>query len=184
MAKTYNTFTDVATGEVLTATNFNNVLENVANYRVPPMAIVRRTSDLTGYASEAAITWQSAELDTESPSDPMSAAGAPTVVTCRTAGIYLVQLQFHATASPTQTAGGGVIRKNGTVIGENFNEWFSPGAFPELRGNMALIVNLAVADTVAAGVRFTGGSAYVVKGAATTTFSQTRLAVTWLGQVS
>ena len=184
MAKTYNTIGTFTAGQVLNAADMNEIGTNSNNYRVPPMAIVRRTSDLSGYASEAAITWQSAELDTESPSDPMWAAGAPTVVTCRTAGIYLVQLQFHATASPTQTAGGGVIRKNGTVIGENFNEWFSPGAFPELRGNMALIVNLAVADTVAAGVRFTGGSNYIVKGNATTTYQQTRLAVTWVGQAS
>lgn len=184
MAKTYPTLSTFVSGNVLTADEMNEVKDNLDNQRVPPMCLVRRTSDLTGYASESAITWQSAEFDTESPSDPMWSAAAPTVVTCRTAGIYLVQLQFAAAANPTQTAGGGVIRKNGNVIAENFNEWFSPGAFPELRGNMALIVPLSVTDTVAGGVRFTGGSGYTVKGAATTTFSQTRLAVTWLGQSS
>ena len=184
MAKTYNTIGLVSAGDPLTETIWNEQAENVNNYRVPPMAVVARTSNQTGYTSQANISWSSALVDTESPGDPMWAAGSPGVVTIRTAGLYLVQLQFHASASATVTFAGCLIKKGSTVIGEQFLPIFSPGGFPEMKGNMALVVDLAAADTVSGGVTIVGGSSYTIRGAATTTDSQTRLAVTWIGQQS
>lgn len=97
MAKTYNTFTNVSTGDVLTATNFNNVLTNVGNYRVPPICSVYRNAALSQTSSG---NYQAVSFDTEhftntgtgdSPTDPMWQSGTnPTRITFRTTGIYQV----------------------------------------------------------------------------------------------
>ena len=43
MAKDYNTFSDVSTGDVYTAAAHNLLLENVENYRVPPSCLLTRS---------------------------------------------------------------------------------------------------------------------------------------------
>lgn len=185
MAKTYNTISTVATGDVYTATAHNNIVTNVNNYRVPPMCTVVRTSNQTGYTSQAAISWSSAILDTESPSDPMWAAGSPTVVTVRTAGMYLVTYNARVTATATTTFTGLMLLKNGASIGQLYVPAFSPSVAPEMRGTMSLLVSASVGDTFGAAATIIGGSAYVISGTATTdNESQTRLTVAWIGQVS
>jgi hypothetical protein len=64
MPKTYNTFTNVSTGDVLTATNFNNVLTNVNNYRKPPLLRVRRAADqsIAGNVS-GAVRFDTKDID-------------------------------------------------------------------------------------------------------------------------
>lgn len=182
MAKTYNTFTDVATGDVLTATNFNNVLENVNNYRVPPMVQVRRTSNLTSYAADAAITWQSALYDTESPSDPMWAASPnATRVTVKTAGIYAVTFTGRATGSATITLGNARIKLNGSFVSDHFIPPFGGTA---IQFSVTDVLNLAATDFIEAAVGLVGGSAYVVEGNASYSAAQTRLSLSWLGQAS
>jgi hypothetical protein len=100
MAKTYNTFTNVSTGDVLTATNFNNIVTNVNNYRVPPMCLITRTATQsinnttdTLIAFTAGATFDTGTTD--SPSDPMFSSGTNTTITIRTAGIYLVSFQVN-----------------------------------------------------------------------------------------
>jgi hypothetical protein len=86
MAKTYNTFTDVATGEVLTATNFNNVLENVGNYRVPPMCrAVRSTNQSFASGALAAVNF-----------DAEDGLRQPNYIEAQTAGCGInASLQIH-----------------------------------------------------------------------------------------
>jgi hypothetical protein len=179
--KTYNTFTNVSTGDVLTATNFNNVLTNIGNYRVPPACTVRRTSNLTSYTSGAAITWNEAAWDTESPSDPMWAAGSPTVITIRTAGIYVVTFAGYCGGSATITLAYPAISVNGTVIQTQYSV-INGGAASMF--SMSTTLSLAATNTVSANVSFVGGSAYLIYGNSTLADTQTRLCVTWLGQAS
>lgn len=177
--------TDVAPGNVLTAARYNqDVVENTKQLRVPPMCIVARTSSQTGYASQANIAWSSALVDTDATGTPMWSAGDSGKVYARVAGLYLVQMQAHFSANATVSFAGTLLRKNAGVIGESFLPIFSPGAFPEIKGNIALVVDLDAGDSVSGAVTIAGGSSYIVRGAATTTDSQTRLAVTWIGAKS
>jgi hypothetical protein len=186
MAKTYNTFTDVATGEVLTATNFNNVLENVGNYRVPPACIARRTSNITSYSSGTAIAWESVLVDTESPSDPMWASGAnASRITIRTAGLYQVSFIGYLSCTATASVAQARVLLNGAASpildagllafnGGQAATWYLSG-----------MVSLAATDYLEAAVAISGGSAYIINGSATSqNFAQTRLCVAWLGQAS
>lgn len=183
MAKTYNTFTNVSTGSTLTATTFNNLLTNTANYRVPPACQVRRTSNLTGYTSDAAITWESAAFDTEGAGDPMWAASPnPTRITIRTAGLYVVSLIGRASGAATITLTNFNIRVNGSSSASNYLNVITATA---TYGTTSGIFNLAVGDYVEGAVGFAGGSAYVIHGSSTAqSQDQTRLTVTWIGQTS
>lgn len=90
MAKDYNTFTDVSTGDVYTAAAHNLILENVENYRVPPMVRVQRdgTNQSVTPGASGFVAWNnaSAAFDTDS----MWSSGANTRITVNTAGVYLV----------------------------------------------------------------------------------------------
>lgn len=93
MAKTYNgPFSDVATGDVYTAAAHNLILENVDNYRVPPMVEVRRTTT----QSTTNVTWAYTSYDASAAifdTDSMWDSGNPTYITIKTAGVYLFSAQ-------------------------------------------------------------------------------------------
>ena len=180
MPKTYNTIPSVSTGDVYTATAHNNIVTSVNNYRVPPACTAYRSSDLTSYAS-AAITWQAVLFDTESPSDPMWASGSPTQITVRTAGLYLVTFSGYTTATATVTlvvprvyVGASIVAQQNSPVQSGTDSGFS----------FSTVLSCAVGNVITADVAYVGGSAYVIKGAASTTNQQTRLSVAWLGQVS
>jgi hypothetical protein len=102
MAKTYNTIGTFTAGQVLTAAEMNELGENSNNYRVPPMVIARRTTNLTGYTNSAVIPWESVLYDTEAPSDPMWLTGAnASRITIQTPGTYAVSFLGYLTASAT-----------------------------------------------------------------------------------
>ncbi len=176
MAKTYNTFTNVSTGDVLTATNFNNVLTNIGNYRVPPMCMVYRSSNLTSYSSNAAITWNAESYDT----DDMWSSGSS--ITINTAGVYLIQFKVHVTATATLTSVAPLVLINGTSVGQ----FFSTSSFAGTATQMlySYVTSLAATNTVGAAVEIVGGSAYIIKGGTLNTVDASALSVTWLGQVS
>jgi hypothetical protein len=183
MAKTYNTIPTTTTGSVYTAAAHNNIVTNVNNYRVPPACQVRRTTNLTSYTSDAAITWESAAFDTESPSDPMWAASPnPTRVTIKTAGLYVVSLTGKADATATLTLANANISVNGNLVAGQF---CSVLAAITSRFAISVVLNLAASDFITAAVGLVGGSAYIITGSATAQDStQTRLTVSWLGQAS
>lgn len=118
MPKTYNTFTNVSTGDVLTATNFNNVLTNVGNYRVPPMCRLFNSATVTPYTTNTAITWNSESYDTD---DMHSTSVNTSRITFQTAGVYLCTATIRTDAT-TITQGNLYARLNGgaTIIGQNF----------------------------------------------------------------
>jgi hypothetical protein len=183
MPKTYNTIPTTTTGSVYTAAAHNNIVTNVNNYRVPPACQVRRTTNLTSYTSDAAITWESAAFDTESPSDPMWAASPnPTRVTIKTAGLYMVTFTGKADATATLTLANANISLNGNLTAAQF---CSVLAGVTSRFAIGHILNLAANDFITCAVGLVGGSSYSISGNATAQDSlQTRCTVTWLGQVS
>ena len=179
MAKTYNTISTFTSGQILTATQMNSIGTNVNNYRVPPMCMAVRTSDQTSYASDAAITWQSATYDTESPSDPMWASGSATRITAQTPGIYVITFTGAVTVTGTPTLVSPSIMING-----NFSASFTAGISGSTnRWSISTIQVLADNDYVQASVGVSGGSAYIIEGNASQfNNDQTRLSVAWIGQ--
>lgn len=183
MPKTYNTIPTVSTGDVYTATAHNNIVTNVNNYRVPPACQVRRTTNLTGYSSDTAITWESAAFDTEDPNNPMWAASPnPTRITIKTPGLYMVTFTGKVDATTTLTLANANISLNGNLTAAQFCSVLSGVTS---RFAMGHILNLAANDYITCAVGFVGGSSYLITGSATAQDSgQTRCTVTWLGQVS
>jgi len=111
MAKTYNTISTFTAGQVLTAAQMNDLGENSNNYRVPPMCLVYRSTDLTGYTHNTAITWDAEGHDT----DGMWSSG--TDVTIQTSGVYLLHFKANVSGSATITQASPGIAINGTFIG-------------------------------------------------------------------
>jgi len=187
MAKTYNTLGTVAPGDVLRANSgtaaYNGVITNVNNFRVPPACQVRRTSNLTGYTSDAAITWQSAAYDTEGVGDPMWAASPnPTQVTIKTTGLYVASFAGKADATATLTLANATLSVNGNLVAGQFCNVLSSVTS---RFAISVVLKLAASDFITAAVGLVGGSAYIITGSATEQDStQTRLTVSWIGQAS
>ena len=88
MPKDYNSFSDVATGDVYSAANHNLILENINNYRVPPSVKLERTTGQVVYDASAAImVWDSEVWDTDAMHDNATNQDR---ITINTPGIYLV----------------------------------------------------------------------------------------------
>ncbi len=179
MPKTYNTIPTTTTGSVYTAAAHNNIVTNVNNYRVPPMVQVRRTTALTGYTSDAAITWESEAFDTD---DMWASSPNPNRVTINTAGMYLVTFSGKVDATATLTLAHANMSVNGNLVTGQFGSVLSAITS---RFTVSTLLNLAVSDYITCAVGLVGGSAYIINGSATAQDStQTRCTVTWLGQVS
>lgn len=112
MAKTYTNLTAVATGDVLTATGYNNAQTTLNNHTVPPMASVYRNAALS---QTATASYQAVSFDTEhfTNTDSMWVIGSPTRITLSTIGIYLVTgvVTFGASATGLRSVR---INKNGS----------------------------------------------------------------------
>lgn len=174
MAKTYNTISTFTAGQVLTAAEMNELGENSNNYRVPPTCSVYRATDLSSYTSNTEITWTAEHWDTDS----MWASG--TDITINTNGLYAVSFSGRLTASATLAFATPQILLNGSGAAATLSYALST----ETRWSVTTILSLSATDTISAQVFVSGGSAYVIKGAAGQSLDQTRLQVAWLGQAS
>lgn len=86
MAKTYNTLTDLTTGDVLTETWVDEAKENFDNLIVPPMAqVTSGTAWSIPTGTATTLGWTSEHFDTDS----MWTSG--TALTVNTAGVYMVR---------------------------------------------------------------------------------------------
>lgn len=177
MAKTYNSIPTVSTGDVYTATAHNNIVTNVNNYRVPPMCQVYRSTDLTGYTNQAAISWSAEAFDT----DDMWSSG--TNVTINTAGVYAVTFQGVARGSATISRGLPEIRVNSGANILTQNDFIVVGG-TGIAFNAAIIESFTAGQVVTASFFFIGGSSYLIDGATPPSNESTRLTLVWLGQVS
>jgi hypothetical protein len=176
MAYTFPTLTDVATGDVLTAVGYNNVQQTSRQLRVPPACEVYRTSNLTGYTSNTAITWQAERYDT----DGMWTSGSS--VTIQTPGIYVITLNVGITATATVTLMTAGIYISGQLSAQTYANVANGN---DSYASVSAAYSLAAAQTVTAACAFVGGSNYAIVGSATAyAREQARLSVAWLGQVS
>lgn len=115
MAKTYTNLTAVATGDVLTATGYNNAQTTLNNHTVPPMASVYRAAALSQTTSGA---YQAVSWDTEhfANTDSMWVVGTPTRITLATAGIYMVTASVTFNGSATGSLRAMRIDRNGAAF--------------------------------------------------------------------
>jgi hypothetical protein len=182
MAKTYNTLTtDATAGSVLTASGYNQVLTNIRNYRVPPVARVERSTTQSHNVSGTWIAVQfnaTATIDTgasESPADAMhSSSSNNTRITAKTAGIYLVSacLLFASNATGLRAAR---LLRNGAVIAND-----SRGA---VNGD-ATIISLCTVVAATAGQYFEIEGFQNSTGTINMAGDPTSMQAAWLGQVS
>jgi hypothetical protein len=180
MAKTYNTIGLVSAGDPLTETIWNEQAENVNNFRVPPMVIARRTTNLTGYASDTAITWQS--IQPGSDTDSMWSAGDPTKISITTAGLYLVSFVGRLNATATLTTVRPDILINASIAASTTATIQSLGTVSFFA--LSIVALLSDGDFLTAAAGVAGGSAYAIAGDSGVTNNQTRFSATWLGQAS
>lgn len=185
MAKTYNTIPSVSTGDVYTATAHNNIVTNVNGYRVPPLCRVRRSGSASAAITPSTSTtgfldWNTEDVDTET--DNMWDAAAGTRITVRTAGVYLVQVNYtldftgtvttrqaailHTTSGGTDTriAGFYSVLSQASVSAETMTAVYSASVGDYFRVRIELM---------------TGASSITLRNDPTCTFS-----AMWLGQVS
>ncbi len=176
MAKTYTAAGTVSAGDVATAAAWNIIGADVNNLIVPPAVMVVRTSDLSSYTGDTAITWNSSIWDT----DTMFTSG--TNVTINTAGIYIVTLNVYWQATATVSIANANFALNGNSVVGNYSGTTSGTAG---WGNSSMLMNLSVSDVITGRVGFAGGSAYIVKGNAASQFNQqTRMGLSWIGRTS
>lgn len=117
MAKTYNTFTNVATGDVYTASQHNAILTNLGNYRVPPMALTTITANQTvASGSNTKLALDAATFQTD---DTMVTSGAAGRITVNTAGVYLVAFSFVYNDKNTTGARYATVTLNGETGADN-----------------------------------------------------------------
>jgi len=183
VAKTYNSIPSVATGDVYTAAAHNAIVENVNNYRVPPIFTVKRTTtqSITSGA-QTFITWDSAATTN---TDEVGVYSGPSeTITIRTAGVYVVTLNvlFAAAATGVRLVRILVNPSSATdttaVIANNLGPGTS-GILPSV--STSVVWSFAANDVIKANVfQDSGGPINISE----TGGSRTNLSLAWLGQVS
>jgi len=111
MAKTYTNLTAVATGAVLTATNFNNAQTTLNNHTVPAMCRISQSGGQTiNDATNTTITFSAEQFDTDGMHDLVTNNSR---ITINTAGVYLVVGSLNYTAGVSDDAALNIL-KNGS----------------------------------------------------------------------
>lgn len=177
MAKTYSTLTSVATGDVLTATGYNNVQTTLNNHTVPPAIELVRTTAINPYTAGADITWSSASYQTDTSPTAMWTSGA--TVTIQTAGIYLLTMMLDVRTTLAMTGVTTSFKKGGTVGAYNYisDSTNSP------RAMLSSVQSLAASDTLTFQINYSNGGTVQINGAASGA-DQSRLNITWLGKTA
>ena len=175
MAKIYNTFTNVATGDPLPATTFNNLLTNVANYRVPPVVITSgiNTSQSIANTTDTYLQWTGTPgVDTDS----FWSSGANTRFTCNTAGIYQVNAAFQINSNAVSVLYINITLNGGTVVATGVGNTAAPSQNGVARVAVSGIANVTAGQYFEVAVLQTSGASrnpYVG-----------HFSAAWLGQAS
>lgn len=170
MPKTYPTLTDVATGDVLTASAYNNLLANARNMRVPPACSVY-FGTATTYTQDTDIPWTAEDFAN---TDGMWTSGA--TVTIQTAGLYLVTFSGRLTSTSSSSARALVLFSGATTDLQGQAETTS-----DFRWAISCVRSLAALSTLTARVQGGGLGTITLQG---NTDLRPTLTATWLGQVS
>ena len=182
MAKTYNTIPSVATGDLLTATAWNNQATNVNNYRVPPAVRVTRSTSNQSITLPSYVQWNNAAASFDT--DGMWSSGANTRLTINTAGLYLVTWNyFIGWTGNTATVEGAISRttSGGSETDEGYLYVYqATGVFQyQMIGVISVLCNASVGDYFRARVVNAGATSPYVGFGNVSSFS-----ATWLGQAS
>jgi hypothetical protein len=188
MAKTYNTLSTVTAGSVLTATAYNEAVENSNNYRVPPMCKVRRdaTQSIAGN-TQRLINWDAETFDTDS-----MFTASDVEITVNTAGIYLITATVRFPLNTTSTRGAAIV-KNAVTSGSGDSTNVTSGLrigtayidrSPDTQTAVCVsaIESFSATDTITVIAYQNSGGALDTGGQTTT--EPTTCGVVWLGQVS
>lgn len=173
MAKTYTALSSVSTGDVLTATAYNNLITNSNNFRIPPTVRVYRSSDSSSYTSAAAISWNAEAWDTDG-----TFTATSTDITIQTSGLYYCVFYAYAVGTATITLVEPKVLVGGTTrLHQTYNTGTTGGRFV-----LAGIMDLSATNVVTASVTFSGGSAYTIAGnASATSADASSLTLHWIG---
>lgn len=181
MAKTYNTFTNVSTGDVLTATNFNNVLTNVEGYRSPALVKLRRaTTQSINNATDTFVTWPVEDID----NDGCYTATSDTV-TIQTSGVYLVSASVYFAANNTGQRVLNIYKNPSSVSDFASVVAASWAQAVQTLGTMlsaSAIVDVTALQTLKVGVYQSSGGALNVGDTGFT--SATQFSIAWIGRGS
>ena len=172
MAKTYTNLTAVATGDVLTATNFNNAQTTINNHTVPPACKATRSSDLS-FTTATTIAWNSEDFDTDAMHDT---ATNNTRITANTDGIYIVTLALSMTYTGTLTGANVELMKNGATFSYTSLQSSRTSDFVSAYTGITTAV---ATDYFEAKVTISGATALIVKADTKCSFS-----AVWVGKTA
>lgn len=115
MAKSFTNLTSVATGDVLTATNFNNLQTTVNSHTIPPMCkATKNATQSIPNTTATVITFATEDYDTDGMHDTSLNTSR---ITINTAGVYIVEGFILSAASSGSVYG--YIYKNGAALPSN-----------------------------------------------------------------
>jgi len=175
VAKTYNTFTDVETGDIYPAATHNQILENVENYRVPPSCRVKQTTGtVVNDASPAIAAFGAEDFDTDGMHDNSTNNSR---VTIQTAGVYLIIASAAYTAGVSDDASMSLLKNGSGGIG-GYTSWGPSNTGAGM--TTSLLIELAFSDYIELSL-YQNNSANTPR---TTDTTQTFLMAIWQGQAS
>jgi hypothetical protein len=172
MAKTYNSLSNVTVGSVLTASDYNEAVENSNNFRVPPMCVL--TSNTTKTATNNAwvtVDYQVEDFDTDAMHSTVSNIGR---ITPTTAGLYVFQGMVSTTANSVTGTAVRFLKNGATIVAEqdtnssSFLKFSSLSCLAQMDGSTDYIEFQILYVSTGNGTMEAGA----------------RLSAAWLGQVS
>lgn len=185
MPKTYTAAGSATAGDVYTASAHNVIVTDVNNFIVPPLVRVNKSSATQALVNSTLtyVTWDAEDYDT----DEMFTTASNTVITCKTAGVYLVtaSLTFATNATGSRLLS---LMKNPSStsdFGAAFAGHWLPasGAGSEAVLSVSSPVSLAVNDVVRVmAFQSSGGNLNI--GAVPSWSAQSHFSASWIGRTA
>jgi hypothetical protein len=185
MPKTYNTFTNVSVGSVLTASDYNETLENIGNYRVPPMARIRLTSDVSVANSDAdsfagfTSTNAAEDIDTDG---MVTLSATASAITIQTAGVYSCHVNVRFQGGSNGVRQTRLVRSRSGTLSPIAAEIGIHAAGNATNHSCSGVIECQAGDLIRVVVFQTNGAPLNIEAGDANT--GTSLAAAWLGQAS
>jgi hypothetical protein len=168
--------TNVATGDVLTASNWNqSVVENTEFLFTPPMCRVYRATTSGSMSTNAAVSWTAQIVDTD---DMWEGVTNPSRITINTAGVYAINGSVRMDTTGAYAQYNWFVRKNGTAQLWQAVASFT-GAF--LGVGISAVIDLSAGDYIELITGHSGTGTFTVYGDSTNRLSN--LSAVWVGDV-
>lgn len=176
MPKTYNSLTvaNAAAGSAILASDHAKAFENINNYRVPPLCVLRKTgTQAMTNAAFTSITFGSGE-EVNDTDDMHSITSNTARITPTTAGLYLFTGFVYLSAFPTSGMALRITKNGATTLFYVENNASTIG-----QGGTCIESMNGTTDYVELQAYYSHGSALTTNGSVFPSFS-----AAWLGQVS